>query len=77
MEPEEDGDLSYWACTTCGYEVYDQARSPADPSCQLGIPEEVRLRGSVIPAGTLQPGDQIRLRSTGGPVDITIGCRPQ
>jgi hypothetical protein len=37
MEPEEDGDVRYWACTACGSETsYVRVRQPAN-TCQLGL----------------------------------------
>lgn len=39
---EMDGTLAYWACEKCGYEWGYQQTAADDPSCQLGIPEDVR-----------------------------------
>jgi hypothetical protein len=37
MEPEEDGDVRYWACATCGSETsYIRVRQSAN-ACQLGL----------------------------------------
>lgn len=47
-EPEQDGDVSFYVCG-CGME-FGYTVVSEDPSCQLGIPEEVR-RGGTIPAG--------------------------
>jgi hypothetical protein len=48
-EPESDGELRYYACTTCGYEGgYEQVRQDAG-ACSLGIPEEVRRAASPAP----------------------------
>jgi hypothetical protein len=53
--PEADGELRYYACTTCGYEFgYEMTRQP-EGTCQLGIPEEVRRIASIVPAQEKQP----------------------
>ena len=74
--PESDGELRYYACTECGYESgYEQARQDAG-ACQLGVPEEVRLRYSASqPPGvmTLVSGDERRSVFLG----TTIGRRPE
>lgn len=75
-EPESDGDLRYYACTTCGYEGgYEQVRQDAG-GCQLGIPEEIRVKYSASqPPGvvTLEAGSARRSVFLG----TTIGRRPQ
>ncbi len=46
-EPEQDGDLHYWACTGCGYTfgfTY-HAGAPAE-HCAVGVPEPVRRAAS-------------------------------
>jgi hypothetical protein len=65
-EPESDGDVSYYACTTCGYvSDYERIGQPSGDGCQLGIPEAVRRAAS-------PPQRQ------DGPVFVgTIGRRPQ
>jgi hypothetical protein len=61
-EPEEDGDLRLWVCTTCGFEShYERVQQPPG-NCQLGIPEDVRQRASVSPPQ---------------PVFLQIGRRPE
>jgi hypothetical protein len=46
-EPEQDDDLTYYACV-CGYEFgYQRVVQDQDSSCQLGIDEDTRRRGSV------------------------------
>lgn len=60
-EPEQDGDVLYFACS-CGFESGYRRVAAADPSCQLGVPEDVRRQASVpLP----------------GPVLVTIGRRPE
>jgi hypothetical protein len=60
-EPEEDGDLHYFACTTCGYESGYVRIQQSAPGCQLGVPADIRARAQVPQAG---------------PVPISIGRRP-
>lgn len=36
MEPEEDGDHRYWACTTCGYEGGYQKAEGSAAMCATG-----------------------------------------
>lgn len=67
-EPEADGELRYYACTTCGFESgYEMTRQP-EGTCQLGVPEDVRRLASVPPAQ----------QSAGQPVffGTSIGRRP-
>jgi hypothetical protein len=69
-EPESDGELRFYACTTCGYEGnYQMVRQSSD-ACSLGIPEEVRRAASFDPRQD-RP-------SAGQPVFLgtTIGRRP-
>jgi hypothetical protein len=61
-EPEEDGDLHYYACTTCGYEYGWEFQKQTTPGCQLGVPEDIRRRA--------QPPQKQ------GPISVTIGRRP-
>jgi hypothetical protein len=71
-EPESDGELRYYACTTCGYEFgYEMARQD-EGACSLGIPEEVRRAASINP-GSIAPAQEKP------PVFLstTIGRRPQ
>lgn len=42
MEPEEDGNLHYFACTTCQREDYYDFVKETTPGCQLGVPEHIR-----------------------------------
>ena len=55
-EPEQDDDLRYYACVTCGTEWgYAKVRSTSSgETCQLGVPEGVRSRFSQ-PAGRPEP----------------------
>lgn len=63
MEPEEDGDLRYFACTLCFREDgYERIQTDVQ-GCQLGVPLEIRQR-----AQTPAP--------KGAPVPISIGRRP-
>lgn len=42
-EPEQDGDLLYFACTVCGSEFgWERIVIQTEPACQLGIPEDIR-----------------------------------
>lgn len=45
-EPEQDGDVTYLACTDCGYEFGYQRVDTTEPSCERGIPEHVRRQAS-------------------------------
>jgi hypothetical protein len=45
-EPEQDGDLTYFACD-CGFEFGYQQEVQQDSSCQLGIDESIRRHGSL------------------------------
>jgi hypothetical protein len=57
-EAEQDGDLTYFTCSVCGYEFgYQRVNLSIEPSCQLGIPEDVRRKGSpqLLPAPTKVP----------------------
>lgn len=52
-EPEQDGDVLYFACD-CGFEFGHHRAEAPDPSCQLGIPEGIRLKVSAAqPPGVL------------------------
>lgn len=44
-EPEQDGDVSYFSCG-CGMDFGYQIVTE-DPSCQLGVPEDLRRAASV------------------------------
>lgn len=49
-EPEQDGDIRYWACTRCGTEFgYQRVSQPQPGACQLGLPEETRRALSKVP----------------------------
>lgn len=51
-EPETDGDITYNACTTCGYTFDYQRRSTGtQPTCAAGIP--VDQLPQATPARTL------------------------
>jgi hypothetical protein len=54
-EPEQDGDLTYYACG-CGNEFGYQRVVQEDSSCQLGVPEEIRKGYSLAHAAVLQGG---------------------
>lgn len=46
-EPEEDGPVTYWACTACGYESgFTVTGTPPGGDCQLGLPEQTRRRAA-------------------------------
>ena len=62
MEPEEDGSLRYFSCTTCGYGPVGWEFIPENDGCQLGVPASIRARA--------QAPDE------GGPVFVSIGRRP-
>lgn len=48
-DPESDGELRYYACTSCGFEFgYELAAQDAG-ACQLGVPEEIRRAASISP----------------------------
>lgn len=58
-EPEEDGEVTFWKCTTCEQEFGYQVTGSGDPDCQLGVPEAVRrMYGK---AETLLPGSPLPL----------------
>lgn len=47
-EPEDDGEVTYYACLVCGSE-FGWGRSESfdsDDECQLGLPAEVRRRAN-------------------------------
>jgi hypothetical protein len=54
-EPESDGELRYYACTTCGFEFGYEMTRQSEGTCQLGISEEVRRAASIAPAQEPQP----------------------
>ena len=67
-EPEEDGEVTFWKCTTCEQEFGYQVTGASEPDCQLGVPEAVRrlygkaetlLPGSPLPLGTAFEGVSI------------------
>lgn len=37
-EPEQDGQVTYYACTECGQEFGHQVRAPDGPLCAAGLP---------------------------------------
>lgn len=67
-EPEQDGDLSFYCCTTCGGEFGYRHTRPTPTgaaTCAAGIPEDLRRRASAPMEGTLArqaPLLQIRRR---------------
>ena len=70
-EPESDGVLRYYACTTCGFETGYQTAGQDENACAAGVPEEVRRAVSISPDRTAPPRG-------GQPVFVgTIGRRPQ
>lgn len=62
MEPEEDGTLRYFSCTTCGYGPVDWETVNDTPGCQLGVPADIRARAQAP--------------QKAGPVPVSIGRRP-
>lgn len=73
-QPEADGALRYYACP-CGYEFPAEMASQDAGACQLGVPEQVRLRYSAAqPPGvmTIESGAERRSVFLG-----SIGRRPQ
>jgi len=73
-QPEADGPLRYYACP-CGYEFPAEMAGQDAGSCQLGIPEGIRLRVSASqPPGvvTIDSGAERRSVFLG----VKIGRRP-
>jgi hypothetical protein len=61
-EPEQDGDLTYYACS-CGYEFgYQHIAEQQDSSCQLGVPEDIRRAAQPAPEASSLPLLQIGRR---------------
>ena len=62
-EPEDDGEVRYWACPECGYEFgYLLVRQ--DNECQLGVPVQVRRAAPASRSSTVTDlGLTIRRRS--------------
>jgi hypothetical protein len=60
-EPEQDGDLTYYACS-CGYEWGYQQEVQQDNSCQLGVPEDIRRAAQPAPEAPSLPLLQIGRR---------------
>jgi hypothetical protein len=61
-QPEQDGDLIYYACG-CGYEFgYQRVAQEQDNACQLGVPEEIRRAASPPDPGPGLPLLQIGRR---------------
>lgn len=52
-EPEQDGDLTYFACE-CGHEFGYRRVVEQESTCQLGVPEEIRAGFSLAHLATLQ-----------------------
>lgn len=47
-EPEQDGDLRYWACVQCGHESgWHKVAPNSDQDCAVGISEDIRRRASI------------------------------
>jgi hypothetical protein len=46
MQPEQDNELHYWACNTCGSETDYIRIRPAADACQLGLAPAVRAAAS-------------------------------
>jgi hypothetical protein len=70
-DPEQDGELTYWACHSCLREWgYQLAAAPAEDSCQLGIPESARKAVSAV-------GERAQATlSRNEPVFLQLGRRP-
>jgi hypothetical protein len=66
-EPESDGELRYFACSTCGYEGGFEMARQSEGTCQLGISEDVRRAASFEPRQDPQPVF----------LGTTIGRRPE
>ena len=72
-EPEQDGDVRYHECTTCGYAFgYERIETlsvqvKSEGSCAVGVPEDLRRRASAAM--------ERAVTAEGGPL-LTIGRRP-
>jgi len=67
-EPEQDGDLTYYACTGCSYEFgWQHRRANDDTCCAVGIPEPLRRRASTAAEHAL---------ASAQPLLLQIGKRP-
>jgi hypothetical protein len=71
-EPEQDGQVTYYACAECGHEFSHQVRRADELLCAAGLPI---VASAAQPAGvmTLKSGDS-RGHVFLGP---TIGRRPE
>jgi hypothetical protein len=58
MEPEEDGDQHYWACTTCGYEGGYAKAQTSTTMCAAGVMPEPPAPQPLISLG--MPGRRTR-----------------
>jgi hypothetical protein len=56
-EPEEDGDVRYYACAECGGETGYTRVAPAEATCQLGLRIAPESAGPVF-LGTIGRGPQ-------------------
>jgi hypothetical protein len=74
-QPEQDGDLIYYACG-CGHEFgYQRVQQEQDSSCQLGVPEEIRKGYSLAHLATLDsltPAEEARLTGIAGPSEERV-----
>jgi hypothetical protein len=72
-EPEQDGDLTYYACD-CGHEFgYQRVQQEQDSSCQLGVPEEIRKGYSLAHLATLEGGPTpAEFNKTLGPPETAV-----
>jgi hypothetical protein len=74
-EPEQDGDVTFYACG-CSYEFgYQRVAQEQDSSCQLGVPEEIRKGYSLAHLATLEgltPAEEARLTGFSGPSESAV-----
>lgn len=65
-EPEQDGEHLYFQCQECGMEFgWSKVPNPtSDPTCQLGLPEDVRRMASAL-------NEKVDVPSGPTPVQIT------
>lgn len=66
-EPEQDGDLHYWACTGCGYtfgfiQITQPFHADSDGTCSVGVPETIRRAASAPMHRALGPLHSIGIR---------------